>query len=476
MNVAVFACADEPAIRHEGDDVVGIRGLCREPMLLVDAVGEATRAVLLLHERAHDLADVQKALRTAELDPLGVQILEVSAGVDEVELDVAVAGLQHRAEGFAGSRPEHAKPVLRGEVTRRGLFRPPNPVYLVAPMIDQKACAAADGCRACVDVCPQDAYKWHQGRIHFNKDVCEPCGRCVSACPTEAISNPAASPTMLAAQIDAIVEAGEAAIGIRFVCSRSTQLATATGWFDVEVPCTGMVPGGWLVSTLLIGAGSVSVLPCSIGGCPLGLDQHSREAVDFARAALASAGLEPESAPIDSANAEPKEPVAARSLQHPFTRAGDIQTMLALDSFSEEAFSVVHPGSSVGVVTIDPETCTLCTQCAQTCPTHAITAAYEGNRVSLTFDASSCTNCNQCTIACPEIRRGAISVTGRADAELLRSGRRTVHEGVVAVCEICGNAIAPTSMMARIGELLGEDFDDTMPYLSHRCMDCRGLT
>jgi hypothetical protein len=42
------------------------------------------------------------------------------------------------------------------------------------------------------------------------------------------------------------------------------------------------------------------------------------------------------------------------------------------------------------------------------------------------------------------------------DAGLLGSERYSINEGAVLVCELCGKPIAPTPMMDRIGELLGE--------------------
>ena len=475
MNAAIVLCADEPAIRYGGRGIAAVKGLCNSPAQLAAAVGEAERAVLLLHQGRYDLAEVQKALRSADIDPLGAQILAFSVGPDNAELETAVAGLRHRTLAFAGSRPEHAKPVLRGEVTRRGLFKPPQPVYLAAPMVDHDVCAAADGCRACADICPQDAYKWRQGRIHYNKDICEPCGRCVTACPTGAIGNPAVTPEMLSEQIRALIKSSEQGVGIRFVCTRADSLVAPAGWHDVEVPCTAMIPGSWLITTLMLGAGAVSVSACSAGGCPLGLDEHSAAAIDFARQALVKAGLEPDLVSIEPA-AVIQSPLLERHISGPFTQAGNVETMLALSSVSAALLTILHRGSSVGVATIDAGACTLCAQCAQTCPTDAIQAAYEGETVSLSFDAASCTNCSQCTIACPEIARGAISIAAKVDTDLLRAGRQTLNEGVVLVCESCGKPIAPASMMDRIGDLLGDGFTDTMSYLSSRCLDCRGLT
>ncbi len=472
MSLAVVVCADEPRVDVEGADAV--EGLCDSPEQLASKGFEADRMVLLLHEKRYDLAVVQKALRSMGIDPLGTQILEAPSGSGPFEVSLPLAGLSARASAYAGSEPEHAKPVLRGEVTRRGLFRPPQPVYLAAPMIDHDVCAAADGCRACVDVCPQDAYRWHQGRIHFNKDICDPCGRCVASCPTEAIANPAATPRMLEAQIGALLGQSDRPVGVRFVCSRAARLDQAAGWQEVEVTCTGMVPGSWLITTLLMGAAAVSLPGCSLSDCPLALDTHSTTAVDFARSALEAAGLESDR--VGPGGGSLKESMAQLHLEAPFTRAGDVATMLCLDDLAEETLEFTHEGASHGVVAINSEVCTLCAQCAQTCPTGAIEAGYDGSTVTLSFAAASCTNCSQCTIACPEILRDAISVSSTVDAGLLKSERFDINRGTVLVCESCGQPIAPSSMMDRIGELLGDGFDDTMSYLTRRCLDCRGLT
>lgn len=476
MTVAVIACADGPVIAPEGVDVIGIKGLCDSPGQLAGKIGGAERVVFLLHESRYDLAELQKALRSVEIDPLGAQILEAPADMTALDVNLALAGLRARALAFAGSQPEHAKPVLRGQVTRRGLFRPPQPVYLAAPLVDHGVCGAADGCRACATVCPQDAYRWHQGRIHFNKDVCEPCGRCVAACPTEAISNPAFAPAMLADQIAALVGHSETPIGVRFVCSRALRVPRVPGWQDIAVPCTGMIPGSWLIATLLMGVSAVAVAKCSTTGCDLGLDVESGVAIDFARSTLTAAALNPELVPTEASVGQLSEPIATFDFDAPFTRSGDVETMLVLDSLSGTRIRFTHAGSSLGVVSINAEACTLCGQCAQTCPTGAIAASYEGETVALSFAAASCTNCKQCTIACPEIKRGAISVVGQVDVESLTSGRHTINEGTVLLCESCGKPIAPSSMMQRIGDLLGDGFDDTMSYLTRRCMDCRGLT
>ena len=232
MTLAVVVCADEPRIDVE--DAIAVPGLCASPARLANEGLDADRVVLALHEKRYDLSAVQKALRSIRIDPLGTQILEIPAASSPSDASLPLAGLRARAAAYGGSEPEHAKPVMPGEFTRRGLFRLPQPVYLAAPKVDHDVCAASNGCRACVEVCPQDAYRWHQGRIHFNKDACEPCGRCVAACPTEAIANPAATPLMLSAQIEALLGQSDSPTGVRFVCSRADGLDRAAGWQDVD--------------------------------------------------------------------------------------------------------------------------------------------------------------------------------------------------------------------------------------------------
>ena len=194
-----FVCADEPQIALFDDDVVAIPGLCREPGRVGQFVDGIDRVVLLLHPDKYDVPTVQRALRSIDVDPLGAQIMDVRDEVDPCDLVASVAGLQARATAFRASKPEQAKPVLPDAITRRGFLRPPAPSYMAAPAITQKTCAAGNGCRACVDVCPRGAYRWNAGRISYDKDLCLPCGQCVTACPTGSIENPSLTPPMLEA-------------------------------------------------------------------------------------------------------------------------------------------------------------------------------------------------------------------------------------------------------------------------------------
>jgi ferredoxin len=239
---------------------------------------------------------------------------------------------------------------------------------------------------------------------------------------------------------------------------------------DVTVPCTSMVPGSWLVACLLLGAGAVYAVTCADSECPLDLSMGAIQANDLAHAVLAESGFDPKVVSGEMIG----EPLVTADMEDPFGRSGAANVMMALAEMTDVNIDVRHPAANTGIVEIDSSACTLCGQCAKTCPTHALVEVYEDDVVSISFDAKACVNCTQCVSACPEIGRGAISVTGRVSVDLLSAGRQTLNEGTVATCDLCGNAIAPATMMSRIGDLLGEEFEATMAMLESRCLDCRG--
>jgi ferredoxin len=231
-----------------------------------------------------------------------------------------------------------------------------------------------------------------------------------------------------------------------------------------------MIPGSWLLACLLLGAGGAYAVPCTDSGCSLELSMGAIQANDFAHAVLVESGLNPSLVSGEVLSEPPTSP----DIVDPFGRAGATNVMLALAGIVEVNIDVQHPAANTGIVAIESSACTLCGQCAKTCPTHALHLVYEDDTVSISFDAKACVNCTQCISVCPEIGRGAISVTGRVSAAHLAAGRQTLNTGSVATCETCGAVIAPTSMMTRIGDLLGDEFGATLAMLENRCLDCRG--
>jgi ferredoxin len=329
-----------------------------------------------------------------------------------------------------------------------------------------------------VAVCPQEALIWSNGRIIYDKSACEPCGRCVTVCPAGAVVNPAVTPAQVQAQVQALIAhpSGPRPRGIVFTCSRGRQGERPGGWFEIEVPCTGMVTAGWLLAPLVLGAGAVCAEPCTQSGCPLDNDESADGVSEFGRAFLKELGEDPRRVAITPMEPIPEAlPVGARMMD-PFgpTGGGEVLSALTMHAHRDAVRFIEHGSAPLGVVEIEPSACTACGMCGEVCPSNALRFEESPDGVVLSFDTSLCTACGQCVLRCPEIERGAITLTRGVDAASLQAGRVTVHEADVALCEACGNPIAASTLMDRIGELLGDEHAGTLALVSRRCLNCRG--
>ena len=478
MTAAVLACGDGVGAETTfSDDVIIVDELCRHPEAIANHVQSTDRLVLVLHPDGFSLVNLQTQLRAAGFDPLGVPIVDHAAVTEHPDgARVVLAGARARAIEYAGSQPEQAKPVFPDRMTRRSLLTFPKPEYVAVPSVDHGVCAAGDGCAACVSVCPKQAYQIVGGRVLYDKSVCEPCGRCVTACPAGAIQNPVVTPAVMRGQVEALVAAASAPLGIAYVCTRRTAGSLwRPPWFEVEVPCTGMLTATWLLAPLLMGASAVTGVPCSDSGCPLGHDPILGDRVAFARELLLSCGLDPLLVAATPAEDVPGRPLPVIDLEDPFGVHGGSEVILGLAASGTETVtpSVQHGGSPVGVIEIDPESCTLCGSCAHVCPTEALTFRQDPGELSLLFDAARCTACGQCVPGCPERHRGAISLDRAVDVRALGRGAETLHAAATLQCESCGAPIASASMMDRIAALLGDDHSAAMSYVTRFCIDCR---
>lgn len=476
MSAAVVACGTPPngPVLQGDAPITVVPDLCNSPRRLVDVAAGASSLVLLVHPHDVELPGLQAAMRKAGFDPFGVPLVDITAaGGDRDRLDVMISGAVARSRAFASTRPEQARPVMPREMSRRALLTFPRPYYEAVPAIDAALCAAADGCRACVESCPEGAYRTARRRILFDKNACVTCGLCVTACPTGAIDHPSLSPEGIRAEVAAIVAAADSA-GVVFTCFRSSVPVTAPGWYAVAVPCTGMVPATWPVAAVLMGAAASAIRPCREGGCPIGHDEKAGVSAAFGRELVIAGGLDPGLVPDSLVELRTPPPGSPVALVDPFGIHGAAEVVLALASLAGKIELESAP-APLGIVAVDPETCTLCTMCAITCPTGALEARSADGRLSLTFDANVCTACEQCLRTCPEANRGAISVHAAADSAALEMGRRVVHDAAVAVCAACGRVIAPEPALDRVAALLGDGYEATLNYVRNTCMDCRGL-
>ncbi|MDH3706591.1 MAG: 4Fe-4S binding protein, partial [Acidimicrobiia bacterium] len=353
--------------------------------------------------------------------------------------------------------------------------------YVAAPAIDPAVCVAGSGCRACVDVCPRQALTWHAGEVSYDRVACEPCGRCVTACPTGAVVNPAITPAQLEAEITAALDPAVGPPGPRgivFTCSRAgaplpTDGAPPGTWYPVSLPCVGMASAAWLLAPLLMGAGSVVARPCSDTGCPLDHSDVVESTVAFCADLLSALGSAPERVSTDADRV--LEPLPKADLHDRFDPGATLdilRSLVALDG-SQPALVIDHERSPLGIIDIDIDTCTACTMCAQVCPTDALQSAQSADTVVISFDAAQCVACDQCTTHCPELGRGAIALHHRVDMAAVDIGPQDLVRADVVMCEACGAPIGPGPTLERISALLPPQDAAMVDLLQRRCVDCR---
>ncbi len=448
--------------------------LCRRPGQVTESAAGADRLVLGVCPGESSLGRMQTAAREAGIDPLGIQFVDlVAATAEHGRLEITLAGAAARADAFAGSEPHQAKLSIPDAVSRRQLLRSLVPEYRAAPAITDALCRAPDGCQACVAACPRGALRREGGHIVYDRTRCEPCGRCVTACPVGAIVNPAVTPGAIAAEVAALL-AGEDTRprAIAYACERGTP-DLAPWWYAVRVPCSSMVTVPWLLAPLLMGAGATALIPCSASGCPLGYDDVGRATVEFARAFLAAVDASGERVRTAAAGAVP-EPWPEATLPDPFElRSGRAVLAAVAAVFDRADADVQDRAAPAGVVTIDPDTCTLCGRCAQGCPTGALDATEAAGTVVLSFDAAACPGCEQCLPRCPELARGAIHLRRTVDAAALNAGRKVLVQGTTRACEVCGRPVASDRLLEHLGEILGPEHAATHAAISRRCASCR---
>lgn len=99
-----------------------------------------------------------------------------------------------------------------------------------------------------------------------------------------------------------------------------------------------------------------------------------------------------------------------------------------------------------GVITVDPQRCTLCGACADRCPEGALTLEGAPERLQLLFDASRCTACEACLI-CPE---QALRLEKITDAEHRPPAPMILVEDEMLRCSRCGMEVGPARLVAKI--------------------------
>jgi coenzyme F420-reducing hydrogenase delta subunit/Pyruvate/2-oxoacid:ferredoxin oxidoreductase delta subunit len=145
-------------------------------------------------------------------------------------------------------------------------------------------------CLTCYRICPYRAITIHGRRVQVEQSACEGCGICFAECPKCAIRMDGKTVCTPAQQIESQgpvkAEKTSTPTIFAFCCTRSAvqaaRLASSMGRSCpeglrmIEVPCSGMISAGCLMSAFQNGADGVLVLTCHEGNC------HSEHGNTFA--------------------------------------------------------------------------------------------------------------------------------------------------------------------------------------------------
>ncbi len=372
----------------------------------------------------------EAALR-AGLNPLLVQVVDYRWS--EWVLEATKAALS------AAWAADRAQPVEEpAEYTRREFItggvrtyvgRSSRPVYI------REACGDLYRvCDICQRSCPYGAIEIDRKGMRgvlVDGSRCVECGLCASSCPTGAIQMPnypdssfvAAGAVEGAKVISCGLHAGE----------------------SLKVRCVGELGS---VDLLALRAGGPVAVHCPDPSCPLAPNLSKvrdlvRDLNEVYGGFSFSQGGEPA---VPSA----KEGAPAVRRASPQYRRADIVRSL-LDSSSARLLGVKD-------VSVDPESCTLCDNCAKWCPTGALSISRSDGSTALRFDPEACIGCDVCVNVCPESRE-ANGAKVRAISTRPSQGSlepRVLFEDGNVYCRDCGAFVGTRRTLEKVRRTLEE--------------------
>ncbi|MFQ6040653.1 MAG: 4Fe-4S binding protein [Candidatus Poribacteria bacterium] len=459
-----------------------VPNLCKRPEEISELLTDKGigRLVLGLCPGEYSMAEVQTQARKVGLDALGVEIVHLK-GMRLEKAKILLAAAVARARAYAGSEPENAKPSLPTRMSRRELFKIPLLEYRAVPSIQESLCFVDLGCRTCVQLCPCGALERADGNLQHDKMKCESCSLCVTACPRDAIINPAITTEQLEAQVRALLDFTTGNIkprGIIFTCQHAPEQEGSRhdSWMPVKLPCVGMALPSWFLAPLLMGASAVCALPCQ-KGCAIGQAQLIAGRVAYCQEFLRLIGA-PKDLVRFSRSPGPMPPEEGKrvSLEYPFNYKTTANVLMRIaQEYDADQVVLEHHNSPLGIVEVRADVCSGCGMCARVCPTGALLYDTGKEGVFLTFDATTCVACGQCLLKCPEAEREAIRLYRKTDLTRISRGRKIIYQGKAPKCVACGSPIAPSKMIRRIEELLGNEYAATADILTRYCPACRGV-
>lgn len=426
---AVLLCRDAAVTTEPGwgVPVATVDQLCERPEAAASALRrlEADRVVLGLCDRRAS-SELLAALRRAGAAPFSIEAVTLR-GREPGEAAAIVAGAVAKLDALMPG--ERGRPVaVAGTVSRRALFSFSGVVeHAPVAALDPSVCAGAAACGLCLDACPEHAIAIDGSRPAIDASACTACGACVPRCPHGALRLTGSATAQSEAQLDALLGGGVGRIAI--ACANGQRVAPP-GWALVELPTLALVTAGWILQLRARGA-EVRLWPCE-EECCAGVPevQALADRLSTRRPAL---------------GAGPRAPVRLR--EPAATSEGTV-----LIGPRDAAAPIEARVSPLGVLTLDPDRCTVCGACASACPTEALVLRETETGLALEHDPARCVACDRCVSVCPE---HALEVMAGVEPSRLRAGTLELIASAHERCTVCGTQLPPLAMRRRVAELLG---------------------
>lgn len=340
------------------------------------------------------------------------------------------------------------------------------------------------GCTRCLDVCGAGAIRSEGDHIAVNPYLCQGCAACTLACPTGALSFSASPRTALLGEVDRLLTNARVSSPTLVVHSPGEAPCPPGGadWRGLAVsPVAAFGEELWLAA-LARGAGRVllqldAATPAettallatrvALAETLLRACGHGADAVRIIRAGESAAVPDSEAAICHRREALAGE----TTVPSHYKRALLTSSLAQLEA--DEGFEPAElpDGAPLGAIEVDQTRCTLCSACAQICPTAAIRYidGVDGSLARLAFAEELCVQCGACANGCPE---QAITLKPRIAPLAIRGFWQVLSEGPMAHCLDCKRPFLAARLLAAILQRITPEPPAAMEQLK-RCPDCR---
>jgi ferredoxin len=412
----------------------------------------------------------------------------------------------HRLPAPGPAELERTAAAIR-ELT--GTFSKPEHVRYDAALCAGGA-AEQQACGRCIPACPYDAIARDPAnplRVRVDALACEGCGACTSACPTSALRFAGPGPEELYARLAALLAPdgdAERPRAILFHCEQqgrglldwaaAGQQPSPAALLPVEVPCLRYVSEAAMLAAIRLGAAGVGLLGCE--DCPNGERSLLLGKLDLAQRVLEGFGLGGARVRLLTVD-EPTRPQGLEALRtfaaglgapplpaqgKRYFPTGNREVLAdAIGAFiaatgREVGGLRLEPGQPFALATVNEVGCTLCRACATVCPTHAF--AFDPETQALRFKHIACVNCGLCAQVCPE---HVITLRAELFPEREALEHVTVAQDEMVRCARCDKpyinrrALEGVEARLRAAEGLLDTFAGKRAGLLRMCPDCRAV-